>query len=176
MPGSKAGSRGNFPGLTKAIWISSRCRGGWTRPWRAGRLSHRPWSRCAAAAACPHRQGAIGAGLPGSAGDDGAGLVWNLLAAAQRSAPEVIALARLLAWSPPEPADAPRLIAASGLDASSGATSPLEALRFVTPSGPATVGGSRAIQMHRLFAEAVRTSTWSHDPAAAAWAMDRLLT
>jgi hypothetical protein len=116
------------------------------------------------------------AGLPESAGDDGPGLVWNLLSAAQRSAPEVIALARLLAWSPPEPTDAPRLIAASGLDASSGATSTLEALRFVTPSGPATVGESRAIQMHRLFAEAVRTSTWSHDPAAAAWAIDRLLT
>jgi hypothetical protein len=117
-----------------------------------------------------------GVGLPESAGDDGPGLVWDLLSAAQRTAPEVIALARLLAWCPPEPTDAPGLLAAAGLDASSDAISTLEALRFVTPSGPAAVDGSRAIQMHRLFAAAVRTSTWSHEPAAAAWAIDRLLT
>jgi hypothetical protein len=98
-------------------------------------------------------------GLPESTSDDGPGLVWDLLSAAQRTAPEVIALARLLAWCPPEPTDAPRLIAASGLDAASRATSTLEALRFVIPSGPATVDGSHAIQMHRLFAAAVRTST-----------------
>jgi hypothetical protein len=117
-----------------------------------------------------------GVDLPDTAADDGPDLVWDLLRASHRTTRDVIALAQLLAWAPPEPANVPSLLKAAGLDEASTAVAVLEAFRFVIPSVAQTSDRSRAIQMHRLFAAAVRESAWNDDPAAAARAIDRLLT
>ncbi len=116
-----------------------------------------------------------GTELPDSAAEDGPDLVWDLVRTSSHAAPDVIMLAQLLAWAPPESMDVPSLLKVAGLDDSSAAAW-LEALRFVIPSVAATADRNLAIQMHRLFATVVRSWTWDNDPAGAAGAIDRLLT
>ena len=120
-----------------------------------------------------------GAGLPDQADCGGPELVWDLVRTLAGSGPEVAAVARILAWCPPEPADATRLLTAAGYPAGAQAPEALAAChtldqrRFVTLSFPDT---GMAVQMHRLFAAAVRSQTWRDDPGLAADVIGRLLT
>jgi len=116
-----------------------------------------------------------GTELPESAGPDGPGLVWDLLRTSQRS-PQVITLAQLLAWCPPEPMDVLKLLAVAGFDASCTAARELAALRFATPAGAVDGQGNQAVQLHRLLSAAVRDWTWANEPATAACLIDALLT
>ena len=122
-----------------------------------------------------------GCELSESVGQDGPALVWDLLRTS-RCAPEGIRLAQLLAWCPPEPMDVPRLQAAAGLDPASASHRALVALRFVTPVSGQVVQGrhedqaAEAVQMHRLFAAAVREWTWENEPETAADLVASLLT
>jgi hypothetical protein len=122
-----------------------------------------------------------GCELPESAGEDGPALVWDLLRTS-RCVPEGIRLAQSLAWCPPEPVDVSRLMAAAGLDPASAAYRALAALRFVTPVTGQVVQGkhegrpAEAVQMHRLFASAVREWTWENEPGTAADLIASLLT
>ena len=134
-------------------------------------VSGRPLIAQALAALCRD-----GTELPDSAAEDGPKLVWRLIRTSPHNAPDVVALAQLLAWAPPEPTDVPSLLKVAGLADSSAAAARLEALHFVIPSIATTADRNRAIQMHRLFAAAVRSWTWENDPVAAARAIDRLLT
>ena len=95
---------------------------------------------------------------------------------AGRPGPEVAAIARILAWCPPEPADATRLLTAAGYAAGAApeaAASPRSTSGASSPSFPDT---GMAVQMHRLFAAAVRSQTWRDDPGLAADVIGRLLT
>jgi hypothetical protein len=111
--------------------------------------------------------------LPERAGTDGPGLVWDALRASLGNEPEAIALARLLAWHPPEPADLASLLATAGCENMPLAGSALADRRFVTSSYAKV---RPAVQMHRLFAAAVRDQTWRDAPATAADVITRLLT
>jgi hypothetical protein len=120
-----------------------------------------------------------GADLPDQADTGGPELVWDLVRKLPGAGPEVTTIARVLAWCPPEPADTARLLTAAGYLA--GAQAPpalaachtLDQMRFVTLSFP---DSGMAVQMHRLFAAAVRSQTWRDDPGLAADIMGRLLT
>ena len=120
-----------------------------------------------------------GAGLPEQADRGGPELVWDLVRKLPGAGPEVTTIARVLAWCPPEPADAARLLTAAGYLA--GAQAPqalaachaLDQARFVTLSFP---DSGMAVEMHRLFAAAVRSQTWRDDPGLAADVIARLLT
>lgn len=120
-----------------------------------------------------------GADLPDQADTGGPELVWDLVRKLPGAGPEVTTIARVLAWCPPEPADTARLLTAAGYLA--GAQAPpalaachtLDQMRFVTLSFP---DSGMAVQMHRLFAAAVRSQTWRDDPGLAADIMARLLT
>ena len=123
-----------------------------------------------ALAALRERYGAL---LPGDTALAGPDLIWDLVRASPRASSEAMALARMLAWCPPEFTDVAALLALTGSPGGSGAGQWLADVRFVTP-GPAE--GGLAVQMHRLFAEAVRRQTWRDDRAAAADVIGRLLT
>lgn len=132
-----------------------------------------------ALAALRDRAGAV---LPASTGQDGPGLVWDLLRSSARAGQKVVELARFLAWLPPEPMPEQALGKIAVLDASPGDT--LAELRFVTHSVSAVPGlwadpadvGSPGLLMHRLFSAAVREQTWRDAPDAAADVIARLLT
>lgn len=125
----------------------------------------------AQALAALSQQGAVV--LPGQVEADGPDLVWDLLCGSQYASPDITSLARLLAWCPPEFIDVTNLLPLTGLAADSAAGRRLADLGFVTPDSADT---GLAIQMHRLFAAAVRNQTWRDDPAAAADVISRLLT
>lgn len=120
---------------------------------------------------------------------DGPGLVWDLLRDEPSMPPESIDIARLLAWCPPEAVDVASLLEMAGAATASGAEKPLADLRFVTSTLPdppvavseqgalsTPVAAGPAIQMHRLFAAAVREQTWTADQNLAAAMIERLLT
>jgi len=121
---------------------------------------------------------------------DGARLVWDLLRESAAVPPEAIAVARLLAWCPPEPVVVTSLLQIAGSPdaAASNVDKALADLRFVTSTlpdariaaavpdaGAATPRDVLAIQMHRLFATAVRKQTWE-DEFLAADVIEGLLT
>ena len=120
-----------------------------------------------------------GADLPDQADTGAPELVWDLVGNLPGAGPEVTTIARVLAWCPPEPADTARLLTAAGYLA--GAQAPqalaachtLDQARFVTLSFP---DSGMAVQMHRLFAAAVRSQTWRDDPGLAAGIVAHLLT
>jgi len=120
---------------------------------------------------------------------DGARLVWDLLREEPAVPPEAVAAARLLAWCPPEPVDVAGLLEITGFPPGTGVGKPLADRQFVTSTLPdaqigATVPDARAavpevgpaIQMHRLFAAAVRKQTWEEDETLAAAIVQRLIT
>jgi hypothetical protein len=102
----------------------------------------------------------------------GPDLVWDLVRASPGRSSDDTALARILAWCPPEFTDVVTLLALTGSQSDPEAGQWLADMRFVTPD-PA---GGLAIQMHRLFAAAVRSQTWREDPVASADVIGRLLT
>jgi hypothetical protein len=120
-----------------------------------------------------------GADLPEQADGGGPELAWDLVRTLPGAGPEVAGIARVLAWCPPEPAAAARLLSAAGyLDAPHASSAlaachVLDQARFVTLSFP---DSGMAVQMHRLFAGAVRSQTWRDDPGLAAGVIARLLT
>ncbi len=118
-----------------------------------------------------HKQ--CGVALPEHAGTDGPGLAWDMLRMSQHAWPDVAELARLLAWCPPEPVNAEALGAIAGRSAGAEAGVRLADLSFVSPSYPQ---GQLMIQMHRLFAAAVRRQVWRDNPAMAAEMISRLLS
>lgn len=132
--------------------------------------------------------GSVGeADLPERADLDGPALVWDLVRASQAGSPDAIGLARLLAWCPPEPMNVAALELAAGIQRGSRSGEMLTRLRFVTgfmseaspvnsDAGPGEPETGDAIQMHRLFAAAVRGQVRRDDPAAAAEVVDRLVT
>jgi hypothetical protein len=105
------------------------------------------------------------------AADDGPDLVWSLVRSVAAEMPGVMALARTLAWCPPEPLKAGNVLAVAGTTDGL-AAGPLDQMRFLTRSP----GAGDTIQMHRLFAQAVREQTWRDAPAAAAAVIARLMT
>ena len=111
--------------------------------------------------------------LPDKPVTDGLQLVWNLVLDARASAPDVVTLARLLAWCPPEPMSLARLLAASGIDPRSHAGTALARSGLAILSSPSANPG---LQMHGLFAETIRAQTWRDSPNQAAEAISRLLT
>jgi len=123
-----------------------------------------------ALAALGERDGVL---LPEDTALAGPDLVWDLLRASPRASSDVIALARMLAWCPPEFTDVEVLLALTGSPGGSEAGQRLADVRFVTPD-PAEEG--LAVEMHRLFAAAVRSQTWRDDRAAAADVIGCLLT
>jgi len=119
----------------------------------------------------------------------GARLVWDLLQEEPTVPPEAITVARLLAWCPPEPVDVADLLEITGSPPAAGVDKPLADLRFVTSTLPdaqirvsvpdartAVPEAGPAIQMHRLFAAAVREQTWEEDQNLAATTIQRLLS
>ncbi len=111
--------------------------------------------------------------LPGQVEADGPDLVWDLLRGSRYASHDMTSLARLLAWCPPEFMDVTSLLPLTGLAADPAVGRRLADLGFVTPDA---ADAGLAIQMHRLFAAAVRSQTWRDDPAAAADVIGRLLT
>jgi hypothetical protein len=132
--------------------------------------------------------------LPADSRRDGPSLVWDLLRGSPLAGADVVGMARLLAWLPPEPVPEFRLLKIGAWDTSPGDI--LARLRFVTriaapapgqEAGEGTAAeetgedagqeadGSQALLMHRLFAAAVREQTWTDEPGAAAGAIGRLL-
>lgn len=105
---------------------------------------------------------------------DGPGLVWSLVRAACADAPGATALSRTLAWCPPEALDAAAVLRVARI-ADASAIDTLDRLRFLTRQ-PGLAGQGGAIQMHRLFAQAVRDQTWRDDPVTAAAIISRLLS
>jgi hypothetical protein len=114
-----------------------------------------------------------GAAPPEDEGTDGPGLVWDLLRRMQSTRPDVVELARLAAWCPPEPVNAAALGAIAGYGTCTEAASCLADLSFVTRS---YADGQQMLWMHRLFAAAIRRQTWNDSPAVAAGTISRLLT
>lgn len=118
-----------------------------------------------------------GAALPEQTGLSGPELVWTLVR--DTASAQAVAVARTLAWCPPEPANAASLLAATAPAAGSQAADfpeaaqVLDRLRFVTLSFPVT---GTALLLHRLFAAAVREQTWRDEPGTAADVIGRLLT
>ncbi len=110
--------------------------------------------------------------LPENPETDGLRLVWDLVLESRVGAQDVIALARLLAWCPPEPMSVAQLLAASGIDPHSQAGVMLARTGLVNISSSSV---NPSIQMHGLFAETIRTQTWRDSPAEAARAIWRLL-
>lgn len=123
-----------------------------------------------ALAALQERAGAV---LPASAGNDGTAVVWHLLRLSECRRPEVGQVARLLAWCPPEPMDPELLGKITGCDRGIEASERLAELSFVSSSRD---GDRLMIQLHRLFAAAVRRQTWRDNPAMAADIIYRLIT
>ena len=143
-------------------------------PWpvlRGGQRGGRRGPLIAQVLAALHKQ--CGVALPEHAGTDGPGLAWGLLRMSQHARPDVAELARLLAWCPPEPVDAEALGAIAGRGAGGEAGVRLADLSFVSASYPQ---GQLMIQMHRLFAAAVRRQVWHDNPARAAAMISRLLS
>ena len=94
--------------------------------------------------------------------DAGPALAWGLVLEALASDPAAVHLARVLAWCPPDPVPfAPTLERLAG---SAATAQPLVDVRFVNLTQAA---GASALQMHRLFGQAVRAQVWRDDPAAA---------
>ena len=108
---------------------------------------------------------------PRGAVDGGPDLVWSLVRSVAAEMPGVTALARTLAWCPPEPLNAASALAVAGTT-DRHAVGPLDRMRFLTRSP----GSGDTIQMHRLFARAVREQTWRDVPAMAAAVIARLMT
>jgi hypothetical protein len=113
-----------------------------------------------------------GVALPRNTCSDGPALVWHLLRMSEHEPPGVGEMARLLAWCPPEPIDAGILGMIAGRHQGEETGERLAELSFVSPSRS---GGRLEIQMHRLFAAAVRRQTWRDNPAMAAHIISRLL-
>lgn len=100
----------------------------------------------------------------------GPDIAWELAISALRDEPTAIELARVLAWCPAEPVPIATL---ENLTGRTLAVQPLADLRFVNLT---EVSGLQAVQIHRLFSDAVRRQTWRHYPAAAQAAVVALLT
>lgn len=113
-----------------------------------------------------------GIALPKKTGTDGPALVWHLLRMSEHQRPVVGEVARLLAWCPADPVDPVVLGKIAGQDQGVGVAERLADLFFVSPSRG---DGQLAVQMHRLFAAAVRAQTWRDNPAMAAAVIGRLL-
>ncbi len=111
--------------------------------------------------------------LPAQPGTDGPGLVWHLLRMSQHRWPAIGELARLLAWCPPEPVDADLLGEIGERGDGEAVGRRLAELSFVSPSFNA---GRLTVQMHRLFAAAVRRQTWHDNPEMAIGVISRLLS
>jgi hypothetical protein len=135
----------------------------------AGAVAGRPL--VAQVLAALHKQ--YGVALPEQAGTDGPGLAWDMLRMSHHTWPDVAELAQLLAWCPPEPVDAKALGTIGGRDTGGEAGVRLADLSFVSPSYSQ---GQLMIQMHRLFAAAVRHQVWRDNPAMAADMISRLLS
>jgi hypothetical protein len=114
-----------------------------------------------------------GAGMRERLNSDGTRMVWDLIRALDDGGAEATAVARVLAWCPPEPMSVAALLATAGDKATAAAVEALAGLRFVTEFFP---DSGRAIQMHRLFAATVRDQTWAEAPESAAEAIAALLT
>lgn len=120
-----------------------------------------------------------GADLPAQTDLDGPELVWDLLRSLPDADPDSTAIARILAWCPPEPMNAAALITVAGDDGkphpphATQAGHTLEQLHFAIPSFPQS---GTALLMHRLFAAAVREQTWRDHPSMAGDVINRLLT
>jgi hypothetical protein len=113
-----------------------------------------------------------GVALPPKTGTDGPALVWHLLRLSEHRQPGVGDVTRLLAWCPPEPMDAELLGKIAGWPQGVQAGERLAELSFVSPSRN---DGRLAVQLHRLFAAAVRDQVWRDNPAMAAGIVTRLL-
>jgi hypothetical protein len=137
--------------------------------------------------------------LPEVSRQGGPELVWDLLRHSLAAGDGALALARLLAWLPPEPMLERALARIAALDPPARGDL-LRRLRLVTGAAPAAAhleidgaggdSGSRyrtlyrdrqdagagdGLHMHRLFAAAVREQTWRDEPVAAAESVGRLL-
>ncbi len=123
-----------------------------------------------ALAALGQREGAT---LPTDTTLAGPDLVWDLVRASPGASPDVVALARMLAWCPPEFTDVAALCELTGSQGGQESGQWLADVRFVNPD-PAEEG--LAVQMHRMLAAAVRCQTWRDDRPAAADVISRLLT
>lgn len=90
--------------------------------------------------------------LSGVPGDPGAALVWSWF---RQRYPSAVPLARSLAWAPSEPVR-PAAVRSKDDDAAEAADQ-LIAARLVDGAGS---GATQTVQMHRLFAEVIRETTW----------------
>jgi hypothetical protein len=138
----------------------------------AGAVAGRPLIAQALSALAGYGSGPAGWPEPRhGAVDDGPELVWSLVRSVATEMPGVMTLARTLAWCPPEPLNAASVLATAGTTDGL-AAAPLDRMRFLTRSP----GSGGAIQMHRLFAQAVRAQAWRDAPATAAAVIARLMT
>ncbi len=110
-----------------------------------------------------------GVALPAQA-VSGPNLAWELVASALIEEPTALELARVVAWCPAEPVPITALETLTGRVL---APQPLADLWFLNLT---EAGGLRAVQMHRLFSEAVRSQTWRDDPTVARATVKGLLT
>jgi hypothetical protein len=136
-------------------------------PEMAGVVAGRPLVAHALAALRDHGD----VELPERSDLAGPDLIWELFRSWARASPEAARVARTLAWLPPEQMIIQEVAESAGLGSDAGDA--LIRLGFVMST---TTAGEPVIQLHRLFAEAVRSQTWRDEPVVAAATIEALLT